>query len=551
MRKKPVDCRRFSRVEGVATLLTAIVAIAAKPQPVEAQAFRTVALSTQSAPGAAGNFTAFYDVVLNVHGQTALEAYAFDPPTSPNPLTGIWSEGGGTLEFVAGLQRPINGSDPVSNTTAPTINDIGQIAFLTFFQQPIFPLYSNAGIYRGFAGNLETVAKTAEYAPGTPPGLSKEYYGLGYPQLNHAGQIVFAGNMGQNPSDTILQPAMWSDVSGAVDLFAQIFQNADGLAPDEYYRFFNTNRDAIAINRHGATAFAANIGGPTWINQNPTGLWRHDTAGEQLIAREGTPVPNTDMTFSSIEPPSMNDAGQIAFSAYVTNADPSRNYSGIYLAEGDQLTQLVGDGPAPGTAGLSFSFAYQPAINAVGEVAFVASLEGPGLSSTKSSVWKATAGGLELIALQGEVHPESGRTFGDFFPTAPSINAAGQVAFLTDGEGAGGGGRALWAANIAGVLRLIASSGQSLEVAPGDFRTINTINFVGGSGLQDGRRSGFNEIGQIAFNATFTDGSSGVFVSNLVAIPEPMTMILLALCAPVIVASTSPKRLKRRNESLP
>jgi hypothetical protein len=33
-------------------------------------------------------------------------------------------------------------------------------------------------------------------------------------------------------------------------------------------------------------------------------------------------------------------------------------------------------------------------------------------------------------------------------------------------------------------------------------------------------------LGQLAFSATFTDGTSGIFVSNRVAIPEPATFAL-------------------------
>lgn len=43
------------------------------------------------------------------------------------------------------------------------------------------------------------------------------------------------------------------------------------------------------------------------------------------------------------------------------------------------------------------------------------------------------------------------------------------------------------------------------------------MGFVGGSGNQDGRSSGFNDLGQLVFSAIFSDGSSGIFVSDLVA----------------------------------
>jgi hypothetical protein len=43
------------------------------------------------------------------------------------------------------------------------------------------------------------------------------------------------------------------------------------------------------------------------------------------------------------------------------------------------------------------------------------------------------------------------------------------------------------------------------------------LDFVAPSGNSDGRPSGLNNVGQLAFWASFTDGSQGVFVSNKVA----------------------------------
>jgi hypothetical protein len=41
------------------------------------------------------------------------------------------------------------------------------------------------------------------------------------------------------------------------------------------------------------------------------------------------------------------------------------------------------------------------------------------------------------------------------------------------------------------------------------------LSFTGGANTEDGRRSGLNDLGEVAFLATFTDGSSGLFVSDI------------------------------------
>jgi hypothetical protein len=85
-------------------------------------------------------------------------------------------------------------------------------------------------------------------------------------------------------------------------------------------------------------------------------------------------------------------------------------------------------------------------------------------------------------------------------------------------------------------LDLVVRTGQQFEVAPGDFRTIQQLGFYGGSGNEDGVRSGFNDFNQLAFRASFTDGTSGILVADLGAIPEPVAAQLVLIGAIVLSA---------------
>jgi hypothetical protein len=140
----------------------------------------------------------------------------------------------------------------------------------------------------------------------------------------------------------------------------------------------------------------------------------------------------------------------------------------------------------------------------------------------------------------------TGAKFDDF--STPVFNAAGQLAFTgnlsrpifdRNGNVIGGGGGGvddtndigIWATDVQGALELIAREGDLLEVAPSDFRKIASLDFASNTGNEDGRHSGFNDLGQIAFAAFFTDGSSGVFVSDLVAVPESGAYALLGTVA--------------------
>src|SRR5262249_17299913 len=94
-----------------------------------------------------------------------------------------------------------------------------------------------------------------------------------------------------------------------------------------------------------------------------------------------------------------------------------------------------------------------------------------------------------------------------------------QVAFLGGAYGHYG----IFATDRSGTLHRIVGTGDVLEVAPGDFRTVDSRGIIRFSA------GGFNDLGQVAFSALFTDGSSGIFVSNAVAVPEPSAVLLLAI----------------------
>jgi hypothetical protein len=121
---------------------------------------------------------------------------------------------------------------------------------------------------------------------------------------------------------------------------------------------------------------------------------------------------------------------------------------------------------------------------------------------------------LALVAREGNSAPGTSDHF-DFIAD-PILNDAGQTAVFGYLDSSETTDRGIWAEDGAGVLTLIARAGDLFDVDDGpgtDFRTIDDLRFTESSG----QSSGFNNSGQLAFQATFTDGSSGVFVSNRVA----------------------------------
>jgi hypothetical protein len=72
--------------------------------------------------------------------------------------------------------------------------------------------------------------------------------------------------------------------------------------------------------------------------------------------------------------------------------------------------------------------------------------------------------------------------------------------------------------------------GGEIDGAAGGHRSTPRLSLRGNSGANSDQGSGFNDAGQVAFVASFTNGTSGVFVSDLAPTPEPGTVVLAAVC---------------------
>jgi hypothetical protein len=128
-------------------------------------------------------------------------------------------------------------------------------------------------------------------------------------------------------------------------------------------------------------------------------------------------------------------------------------------------------------------------------------------------IWSNAFGSLSLVARLGDAMPggPEGSYLEDF--DGAKMNELGQTAFVGFLDGATvdrSKNTGVWAQDSNGILHLIARAGEVLEVGPGDFRQVKVVGL-----------GGINDLGQIAVLARFVDGSQGMFLSNLVAVPEP------------------------------
>lgn len=207
----------------------------------------------------------------------------------------------------------------------------------------------------------------------------------------------------------------------------------------------------------------------------------------------------------------------------------------------------VGGAAPDAPAGVVFAHLGTPVINALGDIAFTGYLQGPGIATGVNDfgVFATQGADLHLVARLGDPAPGVSDMVFRGIGESLTFNRQGQVAFLA-GVGAASGAAAqpgIWATDANGLLRLIVTKGSQLDVENGpgvDLRTVSDVSMLqpelGGAGNEDELPSAFNERGQLAFIASFTNGTSGVFVSSAVAVPEPTDWVAAATAIGVLGA---------------
>lgn len=515
-------------------------------------AIRTVALTGESASGVTDGATykAFSYPLLNEMGQIAFVGSLTGPNVTPANDSGIWvqrHESGPALVARTGEVAPSEPSGAVfssfSSFTGPygflTLNDAGQVSFRGQLTRPGINLLVQDAIWsERSGGSLSLIAQEKNTAPGTSPGT--RYSGVSDPVSNSAGEVAYRGNVSGPDSIGGANFGIWlSKPNGQTSLVTGSGESAPDTEPGVEISVVTD----VLLNDSGHLVFKGFLSGPFINSGNQQGIWagKPDT-GLRSVARQGEQAQGTNsgVTYSNLSDFSINNASQVVFRASLRGSEiVSSNNGGIWSeGRGTGLELIVREGDnAPGTsASTRFSVLGEPRINGLGQTAFRGVVAGPGVSvDNNDGIWKEQGNLLTLIVREGSNAPGTDAGVNFSFLGTPAFNDSGQVAFLGVLDGAdvtSENDRGIWAEDTSGALTLIAREGDLLNVsdAPGqiDLRTIETLEFASRASSEDGRGQGFNNLGQIVFASTFTDGTSGVFVSNLVLnVPEPSSAMLL------------------------
>jgi hypothetical protein len=283
---------------------------------------------------------------LNDAGQTAFWANLTGEGVDNTNDWAVWSEGSGSLGFVARGGDPAPGTPEGVNYDSFLVqsgfNDVGQTAFFAFVTGDGVDPSNDQGIWSEGSGSLSLVARSGSPAPGTPDGVNiREFF---YPaEINNEGQTLFSGWLTGDGVDVTNDEGVWLDTSGAVTLVARSGDAAPGT-PDGviFAPFSDLPANAFrALNNAGQIAFRGKLTGTGVTSTNDHGIWVESDDSLELVARAGDLAPGTTagVRFSGLSRATLNDAGQIAFRGDLTGS--ASNNLGIWATDQDGALQLI------------------------------------------------------------------------------------------------------------------------------------------------------------------------------------------------------------------
>lgn len=440
---------------------------------------------------------------------------------------GVWRETAAGLELIARSGQGAPGNPDGVNFVGldnPLYNVEGEVAFRASTTQVISGIPINGvGVWSDVGGDLELVAQRRQALE--DPLSNFSYRDFDQPVLNASGQLAFKSEVRMMPATRDAVLIVEPEASPEPLAYGQ--GPVPGVGPGAIF----IDLYSPLLSDNGQALFSASIAGDGIDDSNERGLWRGaDSTSLQLIAQEGTPAigaPPGRVFRSFSGRISVN--GRVAFRANATEPDSFLGLRGLWRENAVSALELMAiEGQqAPGLPeGLEYSGFSDFLIDDQGRVAFQAVTTDPdGLLDPVSGIWTENqAGEVTLYAKQGDQAPglPAGFEFVSF--RSLSVNSAGRVAFRSEVIGPGEDDvltEVLWAEDPNGVLHPIVMEGQQLDVnddpSVEDLRTISSIAFV--SGVGGGTSSGFNLRGDMAFQAVFADGDTGLFVSSRAVLP--------------------------------
>ena len=315
------------------------------------------------------------------------------------------------------------------------LNDAGQVTFLAHHDEE----GRDAGIYTTTVDGGATprlVAATGEAVPGV-----SQYFitWFGPPQIDGAGRVLFAAlgahvdeQSGAMTTGSFLLTAQdgrlallaaeGEQISGVGTLIASNTTGDEPVSPAAFFDLqVNERGDALFLSAYLDAASNAFV---------PAGLFLLSDGSLRLAAAIGQKAPLPMMpTYNSLSSPRLSDGGAIVFLAGTVGSG-RKPRSALFRIYGSQTTPLALVGDAAPTVDGGFYRALQaPTLNAAGDVAFLALLDGVQEVRRSGALYVSNGMDARLALGAGDDGAAAGTIvrMDDLSPAAP-------IAFLDDGS---------------------------------------------------------------------------------------------------------------------
>lgn len=450
---------------------------------------------------------------------------------------------------------------------AGTLSESGAVAYTASLEVGVggVTAFDNEGVWRFSESSSQLIARTGV---GSVPGVaSGDYLAFYAAAIDAAGDILLRADLDNVPANQ--SSGLWRYSTSGSTLLAR---TGSGGVPDLVPSAnFSTLSTTPSVASNGDFSFRADlmIDGVSIFNDNNQGVWKYSGNSGTLIAREGSSgVPGVPSStgFTNFSAPVMNSNDQVVMFGVINS--PTGNF-GIWQYSGasGELVARSSSGNVPGVVGANFVAFEDPIQNQFGEKVVKATIDTPGTGNF--GIWSYTGtngtlllhdsiGGVpgnasaeiqslddpwindhgqilvggELVIGPGAVTSadarglwfldgsgsEVARSGSGGVPELPSanfetfesysLNNSGQIALLATLESGVGGvdstnDEGLWILNPQGTSELIAREGDLLAG-----NTIKSLDFIADRSSIDG----FNNAGQLLFQATFTNDDTGLFL---------------------------------------
>jgi hypothetical protein len=377
-----------------------------------------------------------------------------------------------TFEKIADTNTPIPGGQ--GNFTEFPIDfaysfDAGQVAFIGRGAS------GQEGVYTGVAGQLTLVADKNTAMPGGPGNFS-EFFG---PSIDN-GRVAFVAHY-RNMAGQLRYEGVYTDLGGTLAPIA----DSNTLVPNSFGTFGVKFQHDPSLRAGQVVFTAANT-------FDEYGIYRSGPDGLVAIADSQTSVPGGTGNFTGVGIPSQSrDATEVVFSGSSFDSIPYQR--GIYLAGEAGITRVADNRtPIPGGSG-NFTVLDSPSVED-GQVVF----RGSGANPTQQGIYLSDGVSLTRLVGNGDPVPDGTGTFTQGGFVGVSLDS-GKVAFFGENSSIIPYERGIYT-NLGGLWEKVIDLTDSL-----DGRTLGYFGRFSQSGLSGN---------QIAFMASFADGSRGLFVAT-------------------------------------